>query len=97
MSRDTDKNPHQSKEQLLSNPELVDKMLYTPTEAAQVLSISRSTIYLLMARGDVPSVRIGSSRRIPVDGLRRYVTALTAKATASAPLSSGNAQPRLWS
>jgi|GEM_PF-1315254 len=57
----------------MPNLEPVDRMLYTPTEAAQALSISRSTIYVLMASGDVPSVRIGSSRRIPVDGLRRYV------------------------
>lgn len=43
----------------------VDKLLYTPVEAAHALGMSRSTIYLLMANGDVPSVRIGASRRIP--------------------------------
>jgi excisionase family DNA binding protein len=34
----------------------VEKILYTPTEAAKALGISRSTIYVLMASGDVPSV-----------------------------------------
>jgi hypothetical protein len=29
-----------------------------------------------MTSGDLPSVCIGSSRRIPADGLRRYVTLL---------------------
>jgi excisionase family DNA binding protein len=56
----------------------VDKLLYTPVEAAHALGMSRSTIYLLMANGDVPSVRIGASRRIPAEGLRRYVARLAA-------------------
>jgi excisionase family DNA binding protein len=75
----------------MPNSELVDKMLFTPPEAAQALGVSRSTIYVLMASGDVPSVRIGSSRRIPVDGLRRYVGALTGKGTPLATTGSGPA------
>lgn len=56
----------------------VDKLLYTPVEAAHALGMSRSTIYLLMANGDVRSVRIGASRRIPAEGLRPYVARLAA-------------------
>jgi hypothetical protein len=33
-----------------------------------------------MANGQVPSVRIGNSRRIPAEGLRRYVAMLADKA-----------------
>ena len=60
----------------MANTEPIDKMLYTPTEAAQALGVSRSTLYVLMAGGEVPSVRIGSCRRVPVDGLRCYVAGL---------------------
>jgi excisionase family DNA binding protein len=79
----------------VTDTDAVEKMLYTPTEAAKALGISRSTIYLLMASGDVPSVRIGSCRRVPVDGLRRYVTRL-AKKPAARPATEP-AQPDLWS
>jgi hypothetical protein len=34
---------------------------------------------VLMASREVPSVRIGSCRRVPVDGLRRYVAGLARK------------------
>ena len=57
----------------------IEKILYTPTEAAKALGISRSMVYVLMASGDVPSVRIGSCRHVPVDGLRRYVAKLAKK------------------
>ena len=56
----------------MTKPLVVDKLLYTPAEAAHALGVSRSTLYVLMANGDVPSVRIGSSRRIPADGLRHH-------------------------
>ena len=75
----------------------VDKILYTPTEAAQALGISRSTIYVLLAGGEIPSVRIGSCRRVPVDGLRRYVAALAKRNGAfAARHASTETEPRLW-
>lgn len=64
----------------MTKPLTVDKLLYTPVDAAHALGLSRSTIYVLMASGEVPSVRIGTSRRIPAEGLRRYVAILTNKA-----------------
>jgi excisionase family DNA binding protein len=54
----------------------IDKLLYTPLEAAHALGISRSTLYELLARGHIDSVHIGASRRIPADCLRRYVASL---------------------
>lgn len=57
-------------------PPAIEKLLYTPREASHALGLSRSTIYVLMANGDLPSVRIGASRRIPADGLRRYIARL---------------------
>ena len=49
----------------MTNSPTVEKLLYTPVEAAHALGVSRSTIYVLMAGGNLPSLRIGASRRIP--------------------------------
>ncbi|GAA2230007.1 helix-turn-helix domain-containing protein [Herbiconiux moechotypicola] len=54
----------------------MDALLITPTEAAKSLGIGRSTIYELMAAGQIPSVKIGSSRRIRTSDLARYVDSL---------------------
>ncbi len=39
-------------------------------DAARFLCVSRSLIYKLIARGVLPSVKIGSSRRVPVRAVR---------------------------
>ncbi len=54
------------------------KFLYTPVEAAEALSIGRSTLYELLARGELRSVRIGSCRRVPVAAVAAYVDRLVA-------------------
>jgi excisionase family DNA binding protein len=56
----------------------MDKMLLTPTEAAQVLGVGRSKVYELMRSGALGSVRIDSCRRIPVDDLTALVAHLRA-------------------
>jgi excisionase family DNA binding protein len=77
----------------------IDKLLYTPNEAAQALGISRSTLYVLLSSGAVPSVRIGTCRRIPAAGLHRFVAALGPR-TPSGETRPGPAhgarQQRLW-
>jgi excisionase family DNA binding protein len=80
----------------MTKPVAVDKLLYTPVEAAHALGVGRSTIYVLMANGDVPSVRIGSSRRIPADGLRRYIASLSATGRVDAARGHGPKQQHLW-
>ena len=83
----------------MRTPETTDKMLYTPIEAAQALGVSRSTIYVLMASGDIPSVRIGACRRVPVEGLRHYISRLTGRASKNASTSqrrSVEVQSNLW-
>ncbi|WP_018639793.1 helix-turn-helix domain-containing protein [Parafrankia elaeagni] len=52
------------------------KLLVTPTEAAEILAVSRSTVYELLAAGALESVRIGRSRRIPRAALDAYVARL---------------------
>ena len=49
------------------------ELLVTPSDAAELLSISRTSLYALMASGAVASVKVGGCRRIPVDALRAFV------------------------
>ncbi len=49
------------------------KLLVTTSEAAAILGVSRSTLYSLLAEGQLESVKIGSLRRISTAALDRYV------------------------
>jgi excisionase family DNA binding protein len=51
----------------------VEPLLVRVEEAARILSLSRSTIYEMMDAGELPSVRRGAARRIPVAALRAWV------------------------
>jgi excisionase family DNA binding protein len=51
----------------------MDKFLLRPSEAAELLSISRSKAYELIAAGVLPSVRIGSSVRVPAARLQAWI------------------------
>lgn len=50
--------------------------LVSPEEAARRLSIGHSNLYRLMARGELPSVRIGRLRRLAIQDLDEYVRRL---------------------
>jgi excisionase family DNA binding protein len=49
------------------------KLLLSVEEAADLLGVSRSTMYDLMRTHAISSVRIGRCRRIPFAALREYV------------------------
>jgi len=51
----------------------IEPLLVRVEEAARLLSLSRSMIYLLLDRGDLPSVRCGTARRIPLAALQAWV------------------------
>jgi excisionase family DNA binding protein len=51
----------------------VDRLLLRPLEAAEAIGIGRSKVYELLASGELPSVRVGASVRVPVDALREWV------------------------
>jgi len=55
------------------SPEQCPRLLLTPNEAATVLGISRATLYPLLMRKEIPSIRIGGLRRVPVAALERYI------------------------
>lgn len=52
---------------------ITDHTLLTPEEAAQILKISRYTLYELIKRGEIPSRRIGKKIRIDYDSLMQYL------------------------
>ena len=56
---------------------IMERLLLSPEEAAEVLGVGRSRVYDLMRRRELASVRIGKSRRVPVAAVRAYVELLT--------------------
>ena len=52
-----------------------DTQLLTVPETARLLRISRNLAYELVARGELPSVRLGRAIRIPRDELRAAIRA----------------------
>jgi excisionase family DNA binding protein len=51
----------------------MEKLLVRPSEAAEMLGLGRSKVYAMLASGELPSVRIGKSVRVPTEALRRWV------------------------
>jgi excisionase family DNA binding protein len=54
------------------------QLLLTPEQVATSLAICRTRVYELLRRGDLESVQIGSSRRIPTAALSDFVEKLRA-------------------
>ena len=55
----------------------VEPLLVRVEEAARMLSLSRSTIYEMLDAGELPSVRRGTARRIPLAAIREWVATHT--------------------
>ncbi len=51
----------------------MEKVLLKPKEAAQIMNIGRSLIYELIARREIPSVRLGRCLRVPTESLNRWL------------------------
>ena len=51
----------------------VEKLLYRPSTAAQILDMSSSMVYKLVAQGELEGRKVGRSLRIPADALRRFI------------------------
>ena len=52
---------------------LTDQLLLRPAEVAKLLAIGRTRAYELIARGTLPSIRLGSSVRVPADALTDWI------------------------
>lgn len=53
-----------------------ERVLLTVEDAAERLSIGRTTMYALIKAGHIRTVRIGHLRRVPADALHTYVQQL---------------------
>jgi excisionase family DNA binding protein len=51
----------------------MDRLLLRPAEAAEAIGVGRNKLYELVASGELPSIRVGASVRIPVDALRAWI------------------------
>jgi len=58
---------------------LREKLLVSPDEAADRLSITRRRVFELIKRGELRSVKLGKRRLISVDALREFVARLEAE------------------
>jgi excisionase family DNA binding protein len=52
-------------------------LLLTPARAAEMLGVSRSKVYTMVKRGELPAVRFTGSVRIPRAALQELVEAAT--------------------
>ena len=55
----------------------MDKLAYSITEAAQVLGVSRPTVYALIKQQGFPVFQIGGRKLVSVEGLRDWIRSQT--------------------
>jgi excisionase family DNA binding protein len=51
----------------------VDKLLLRAEEVADLLSVGRAKVYLMISRRELPTVRIGRVLRVPSHQLREWI------------------------
>jgi len=51
----------------------MEEQLLKSEEVARILHVSRSFAYLLMKRGDIPTVRVGNAIRVLPGDLEQYI------------------------
>ncbi len=52
------------------------RMAFRITEVGETLGIGRTLAYRLVLRGELPSIKIGRSRRVPAAAVEAYVARL---------------------
>lgn len=57
----------------INDHERTTAVLLTVTEAARRMSMGRTWLYERVLSGEIPSVKLGRARRIPVAALEEYV------------------------
>ncbi|MEV6924034.1 helix-turn-helix domain-containing protein [Dactylosporangium sp. NPDC051485] len=64
----------------MSGGSALEPLLLTVEEAGAALRLSKGTVKKLIRSGELDSVKIGASRRIPADDLAAYVKQLQRRA-----------------
>jgi excisionase family DNA binding protein len=54
------------------------RLLLRPEEVAKALCVGRTRVFELIRTGELRSVKIGKSRRIPTDAVTEYLSGLGA-------------------
>jgi excisionase family DNA binding protein len=52
---------------------MTEPIVYRVKEVEALLQLSRSTVYELIRSGELPSIRIGRSVRVPREALERWL------------------------
>ena len=55
----------------------MDKLAYSLTETAQVLGVSRPTVYALIKQPGFPVFSVGNRKLVSVEGLRGWIRSQT--------------------
>jgi excisionase family DNA binding protein len=79
-----ERNPEHSDRQRTSHSALT-RLAYSPSEGAQVLGISRSKIYELIAARDLKVIKLGSRTLVLHSELVRFVGSLGARGPRGRP------------
>ena len=61
---------------------VVDRLLMSPEEAAELLRVGRSTVYDLMRSRRLVSIKIGRRRLVPAAAVTAYIDGLVAEGAA---------------
>jgi excisionase family DNA binding protein len=61
--------------------ETIAKILLKVTEVRKSTGFSRSKLYSMIASGELPSIRVGRSVRVPADALREWIERKMAEQT----------------
>lgn len=62
---------------------MTERILLRPSEVGEAIGVSRSKAYELIAAGKIPSVKVGNCVRVPVDGLKAWITAQVSEQAAA--------------
>lgn len=52
---------------------MTNRLALKPAEAAEAIGIGRSKTYELIARGEIPSIRVGGCVRVPIAALQSWI------------------------
>ena len=69
---------------------MAEKLLLTPEEAFEKLSVGRAKGFQMLGSGELPSIKIGRLRRVSVEALRIWVQQQTEAASTPTGLSKGH-------
>lgn len=69
----------------------MNELLLKGEAVAERLQLGRSKVYLMMARGELPVIRIGKSVRVPARALERWIEQQMEGAGCSTGVSDGAA------